>query len=86
MLNNMKKEHITHVSSPPPTIAHLSSFDTTVTGESRRDDEDYWLVIKHVRLLIAELCQQFDGGHPGYEFRTANFIHLIYDGCHAEIL
>lgn len=28
------------------------------------DQED--LVLKTFRLLIADLCQQFSGGHPGY--------------------
>jgi dihydroxyacetone synthase len=28
------------------------------------DDQDH--VLKSFRLLIADLCQQFNGGHPGY--------------------
>jgi dihydroxyacetone synthase len=27
---------------------------------------DHDLVLKTFRLLIADLCQQFSGGHPGY--------------------
>ena len=27
------------------------------------------LVLKTFRLLIADLCQQFKGGHPGYVFQ-----------------
>jgi dihydroxyacetone synthase len=28
--------------------------------------KDHDLVLKTFRLLIADLCQQFNGGHPGY--------------------
>lgn len=28
--------------------------------------KDHDLVLKTFRLLIADLCQQFSGGHPGY--------------------
>lgn len=28
--------------------------------------QDHDLVLKTFRLLIADLCQQFSGGHPGY--------------------
>jgi dihydroxyacetone synthase len=31
--------------------------------------EDHDLVLKTFRLLIADLCQQFNGGHPGYDSR-----------------
>lgn len=26
------------------------------------------MVLKTFRLLVADLCQQFGGGHPGYEY------------------
>lgn len=29
--------------------------------------QDHDLVLKTFRLLIADLCQQFSGGHPGYD-------------------
>ena len=29
--------------------------------------KDHDLVLKTFRLLIADLCQQFNGGHPGYD-------------------
>lgn len=29
--------------------------------------KDHDLVLKTFRLLIADLCQQFSGGHPGYD-------------------
>jgi dihydroxyacetone synthase len=45
----------------------------TVNGSSksalpllRRLSKDHDLVLKTFRLLIADLCQQFGGGHPGY--------------------
>lgn len=28
--------------------------------------EEHYHVLKTFRLLIADLCQQFNGGHPGY--------------------
>jgi dihydroxyacetone synthase len=31
---------------------------------------DHDLVLKTFRLLIADLCQQFNGGHPGYDSRN----------------
>lgn len=31
--------------------------------------KDHDLVLKTFRLLIADLCQQFNGGHPGYNHR-----------------
>lgn len=31
--------------------------------------KDHDLVLKTFRLLIADLCQQFNGGHPGYYHR-----------------
>lgn len=32
--------------------------------EKLSDEQDH--VLKSFRLLIADLCQQFNGGHPGY--------------------
>lgn len=32
--------------------------------------KDHDLVLKTFRLLIADLCQQFNGGHPGYDSRN----------------
>lgn len=29
-------------------------------------DPETSLVLKTIRLLVADLCQQFNGGHPGY--------------------
>lgn len=28
--------------------------------------KDHDIVLKTIRLLVADLCQQFGGGHPGY--------------------
>ena len=36
--------------------------------------KDHDLVLKTFRLLIADLCQQFNGGHPGYEISPAKEI------------
>lgn len=32
----------------------------------REKSKDHDLVLKTFRMLIADLCQQFGGGHPGY--------------------
>jgi dihydroxyacetone synthase len=32
----------------------------------QKSSGDHDLVLKTFRLLIADLCQQFNGGHPGY--------------------
>lgn len=32
----------------------------------KRLSKEHDLVLKTFRLLIADLCQQFNGGHPGY--------------------
>lgn len=32
----------------------------------RELSKDHDLVLKTFRMLIADLCQQFGGGHPGY--------------------
>ena len=36
----------------------------TISEES--NDNDDVLVLKTFRLLVADLCEQFNGGHPGY--------------------
>lgn len=33
----------------------------------RQLSKDHDHVLKSFRLLISDLCQQFGGGHPGYE-------------------
>lgn len=37
-----------------------------------RESSDHDLVLKTFRLLIADLCEQFSGGHPGYVHLTAS--------------
>lgn len=32
-----------------------------------KNSEQHDVVLKTFRLLIADLCQQFNGGHPGYD-------------------
>lgn len=36
------------------------------TGVKIASHEDHDLVLRTFRCLIADLCQQFGGGHPGY--------------------
>ena len=44
-------------------MSHLINSDK---GPSKRQNEDeIQLVIQSFRLLIADLCQQFNMGHPG---------------------
>lgn len=38
--------------------------------------KDHDLVLKTFRLLIADLCQQYSGGHPGYEKNCLWFIKV----------
>ncbi|KAI0475559.1 putative transketolase [Xylariaceae sp. FL0804] len=45
-----------------PTQKH-GTYGETVVKEKLSDDHE--LVLKTFRLLIADLCQQFNGGHPG---------------------
>lgn len=33
--------------------------------EKTTGDDDHNIVLKSFRLLVADLCQQFGGGHPG---------------------
>lgn len=30
-----------------------------------KSEEDHGVVLKTIRMLVADLCQQFGGGHPG---------------------
>jgi dihydroxyacetone synthase len=38
---------------------------TSATSLTKRLADDHDLVLKTFRLLISDLCQQFNGGHPG---------------------
>lgn len=38
---------------------------TSIGDQARREAGVHDLVLKTFRLLIADLCQQFGGGHPG---------------------
>lgn len=40
-----------------------SEEDKKLVNSGKTDDHD--LVLKTFRLLIADLCEQFGGGHPG---------------------
>jgi hypothetical protein len=43
--------------------------------------KDHDLVLKTFRLLIADLCQQFNGGHPGYSHHDIIFVLVKADLC-----
>lgn len=38
---------------------------TNAYEQAKKDKEQHDLVLKTFRLLIADICQQFNGGHPG---------------------
>ena len=44
-------------------MSHLINSDKGPT--KRKHEDDLQLVIQSFRLLIADLCQQFNMGHPG---------------------
>jgi dihydroxyacetone synthase len=48
------------VATAPATISDLKAQSTT-----QRCDQQHEIVLKTLRLLVADLCQQFNGGHPG---------------------
>lgn len=41
--------------------ASASPAKSVIAGKDKHD-----IVLKTFRILIADLCQQFNGGHPGY--------------------
>ena len=49
----------------PITQATVLPSDAEVTSTSSSGDDNYDLTLKTTRALIADLCQQFNGGHPG---------------------
>lgn len=48
---------------PKPTMNHPQSYNSIKNEDSDKND----LVLKIFRCLIADLCEQFKGGHPGYD-------------------
>ena len=50
-------------------------FDELQPKEHERHD----LVLRVFRCLIADLCQQFNGGHPGYVSSSLRVCHVIHD-------
>lgn len=79
MLNNtVKTGNINTESWDPIAARQINTFITitmavgpvSVNGESalplvQQLSKDHDLVLKTFRMLIADLCQQFGGGHPG---------------------
>ena len=55
----------------PPEHTHFGAnaveklVDGTDNAQVQELDSDTSLALKTIRLLIADLCQQFNGGHPG---------------------
>jgi len=49
--------------SHEPTIP--KSFKLTATANNARTAEEHDLVLKTIRLLVADLCHQYGGGHGG---------------------
>jgi len=53
------------------TIAATASGDVVTKGVAKthqqqlEGQESHDIVLKSFRLLVADLCQQFNGGHPG---------------------
>lgn len=55
-------EALHKVSSTTSSKAHQN--ENLILLEKLSKDHD--VVLKTLRLLISDLCQQFNGGHPGY--------------------
>lgn len=61
--------------------ATLKSADATpiasqksLNGKTQlQNGEKIDLILRTFRCLIADLCQQFNGGHPGYVAHTPNY-------------
>ena len=54
-------------------IGGLNAVDTVQPQESEKHD----LVLKVFRCLIADLCEQFNGGHPGSVSTPPRVTHLL---------
>lgn len=58
----------------PSAVTAESAVDSRLLTEKRAGKKttelssEHDIVLKTFRLLIADLCQQFGGGHPGYVF------------------
>lgn len=47
------------------SLKHEEQVESSSVNKLTREQDH---VLKTFRLLIADLCQQFNGGHPGYVF------------------
>ena len=57
------------------TVDGLSKAESVPSAPGKYSREDLQLVLQSFRLLIADLCEQFNMGHPGFVF--ANRLHSI---------
>ncbi len=61
------EEHGRHLAMEQITNGTLKDQEVP-RNVSRRLTPEQDLVLKTIRLLMADLCQQFKGGHPGYVY------------------
>jgi hypothetical protein len=50
-----------------------------VAAVELKDIEKSDFVLKYFRAYIADLCQQFNGGHPGYVFSWSGLMYMLTD-------
>jgi dihydroxyacetone synthase len=48
-----------------PEVKEPVAFASTIKSLQNEDRDTIDLVLRQFRCLIADLCQQFNGGHPG---------------------
>jgi hypothetical protein len=61
---------------PQPSSAKDAHKSAQPLGQKLSNDHDQ--VLKTFRLLIADLCQQLNGGHPGYASRSFIYINILH--------
>lgn len=49
----------------PGAIETVPKNTNAVANRKLGDESSHDIVLKSFRLLVADLCQQFNGGHPG---------------------
>jgi hypothetical protein len=63
-LNSFSFPHIAVIMAPGIAVP-ASEVIPSSRGTKLAASSDHDIVLKTFRLLIADLCQQFNGGHPG---------------------
>jgi dihydroxyacetone synthase len=53
--------------APSATLVEFDAVNSKLSSKNLDGQEDHDLVLRTFRVLIADLVQNFNGGHPGYE-------------------